>query len=334
MKEPDMGRIDRNGGCDKTLERRHIKQMLRHVEAYELVKAGMHKEHRNARDFYESNGLCRQNFLKYYRRYLEYNRNEEGLLPHRTGRKFKDLLKHEEEVSESIIRLREKAYNRHDIRYLLKKRLDIDISASTIYRLMVKFGLNKLNPRIKEETRRIIKMSAGELGHIDVHYVTKGTVKEYGGKIYIVGVIDSYSRICWLKPIKSIKSIDVSYATMEMLLLLRNRYGIEFKEILSDNGAEFSSRNNISGHPFERMLDFLEIKHRYTRPCTPKTNRKIERFWKTLEGELLDGETFKTFEEFEHYLRGYCVYYNEHRMHQGIDLKRPLEMLDQNVVNI
>jgi hypothetical protein len=53
-----------------------------------------------------------------------------------------------------------------------------------------------------------------------------------------------------------------------------------------------------------------------------------------LEGELLDGETFKAFEEFEHYLRGYCVYYNEHRMHQGIDLKRPLEMLDQNVVNI
>lgn len=130
-------------------------------------------------------------------------------------------------------------------------------------------------------------------------------------------------------PLMSIKSLDVSYATMEMLVILRNRYGIEFKEMMSDNGSEFSSRNNIEGHPFEKMLKFLSIKHIYTKPCTPKTNGKIERFWRTLEDELLSGETFETKEEFERHIQGYCLYYNEHRMHQGIDLKKPVEMVSQ-----
>ena len=73
----------------------------------------------------------------------------------------------------------------------MKDRLNIEISSSTIYRLMVKLGINRLNPQLKELKRRIIKMSAGELGHIDVHYVSKGTVKGFEKqKLYIVGIID------------------------------------------------------------------------------------------------------------------------------------------------
>jgi len=219
------------------------------------------------------------------------------------------------------------AYNKYDISLLLKKRNEINLSPSTVYRLMVKLGINKLNPQLKELKRRIIKMSSGELGHVDIHYVAKGTVKNLGSKkLYLLGIIDSYSRVCWMMPITSIKSIDVSYAAMELLVILRNRYGIEFKEMMSDNGSEFSSRNN-SAHPFEKMLQFLNIKHIYTKPCTPKTNGKIERFWRTLEEELLDGESFETLEEFEHHIKGYCLYYNEHRMHQGINLKKPMDMV-------
>ena len=103
----------------------------------------------------------------------------------------------------------------------------------------------------------------------------------------------------------SIKSLEVSFASLDILTLLKSRYGIEFKEILSDNGSEFSSRRGDKGHrPFEKLLQFLNITHRYTRPCRPQTNGKIERFWRTLEDELLSGETFDTLEEFRHYIRG------------------------------
>lgn len=325
-----MGRIDRSQGQDSTMEKRHIYQMLRHIDDYELVKKKEHPKHKTAQDFYDDKSLCKQNFLKYYRRYLNAGRDLSSLIPHKTGRKCRDIIKYEREVTESLKKFREKAYNRYDISLLLKRHQHIEVSASSIYRLMVKFGINKLNPHLKEQKRRIIKMSAGELGHIDVHYVTKGTVKELGNqKLYLVGLIDSYSRVCWVMPIRSVTSLEVSYTTMEMLVILRNRYGIEFKEIMSDNGAEFSSRSRFKGHPFEKMLDFLNINHIYTKPCTPKTNGKIERFWRTIEDELLGGEVFETMEEFDHYIRGYCLYYNEHRIHQGIHLKKPVDLAPQ-----
>ena len=37
-----MGRIDRSGGQDATMERRHIQQMLRHIDEYEQVKKKKH----------------------------------------------------------------------------------------------------------------------------------------------------------------------------------------------------------------------------------------------------------------------------------------------------
>ena len=180
---------------------------------------------------------------------------------------------------------------------------------------------------MKEEKRKIVKTKAGELGHIDLHYVTKGTVKEVGGKkLYIVGLIDDYSRLCWLEVVDSTASIDVMFASMDILFRFKERYEITFKEIMSDNGSEFSSKAN-KNHPFERMLSFYDIKHRYTRPYRPQTNGKIERFWKTLEDEILEGEVFDTLSEFKDYLLGYVLYYNETRMHQGINNKIPMEML-------
>jgi transposase InsO family protein len=328
--EQIMGRIDRSGGQDATMERRHIQQMLKHIDEYEKVKKKEHSEFKQAQEFYKAKGLVKQNFLKYYRRYMNGNRDINTLIPHKTGRKFKDSIEYAPEVIEKIKELRNKGYNRYDITSILKHRHEIDIPATSVYRLMVKLGINKLNLQIKLEGRRIIKETAGELGHIDIHYITKGTVKELGNqKLYLLGVIDSYSRICWLEPLTSIKSLDVSFTTLDMLMILKSRYGIEFKEILSDNGSEFSSKNNIENHPFEKMLAFLNIKHRYTKPCKPQTNGKIERLWKTIEHELLSGETFDTLDEFKHYIHGYSLYYNEHRMHQGIGLKIPQEMITE-----
>lgn len=287
-----MGRIDRSKGQDSTMERRHINVMLRHIDEYELVKQKIHPDLKTAQEFYDLHGICKQNFLKYYRRYLLSNRDIKALIPHKSGRKFKDALQYEPEIIEKIKAIRSKGYNKFDISLLLKKLDNIEIKPSSVYRLMRKLGLSRLNPCIKEEKRRIIKMFAGEMGHIDIHYVSKGTVKETGAKkLYIIGIIDDYSRVCWLEVIDSIKAMNVMFASLELLMRLKDRYNISFNEILSDNGSEFASKNNDE-HPFEKMLKFYDIKHRYTKPFSPQTNGKIERFWKTLEDELLSGEVF------------------------------------------
>ena len=50
----------------------------------------------------------------------------------------------------------------------------------------------------------------------------------------------------------------------------------------------------MAGHPMERMLLELGITHRYTRPYRPQTNGKVERFWRTLNEDLLEGTTFES----------------------------------------
>ena len=88
------------------------------------------------------------------------------------------------------------------------------------------------------------------------------------------------------------------FKTLKMINTLNVTYGLVFAEIMSDNGAEFASRNNREEHPFEAMLLELGIKHRYTRPYRPQTNGKVERFWRTLDDDVIEGATFDNLDHF------------------------------------
>jgi hypothetical protein len=105
--------------------------------------------------------------------------------------------------------------------------------------------------------------------------------------------------------------------------LLNITYGLVFCEILSDNGAEFAARNKPAEHPFEAMLLELGIKHRYTRPYRPQTNGKVERFWRTLDDDVIDGATFDNLDHFANELFEYLIYYNNHRPHQALAGQNP-----------
>ena len=69
------------------------------------------------------------------------------------------------------------------------------------------------------------------------------------------------------------------------------------------------------------------IKHRYTRPYRPQTNGKIERFWRTLNEDLLDETTFESVGELKQELVEYLLYDNTERPHQGLGGKSPLQTL-------
>ena len=116
---------------------------------------------------------------------------------------------------------------------------------------------------------------------------------------------------------------------------LADRYDIRFAEVLTDNGPEMGQKTSgkKNQHPFERMLMELGITHRYIRPYRPQTNGKVERFWRTLEEDLLHETTFDSKSHLQDELLQYIIYYNEHRPHQGIQGKTPLEM-NQNCLRI
>ena len=181
---------------------------------------------------------------------------------------------------------------------------------------------------MKRERRKIIKEKAGELGHIDCHYLPKGLIEGSSKGYYLVALIDSCTRIAWAEVVEDIKSLTVMFSVLRMLNLLNLRYAIKFTSVLTDNGAEFGSgvhASNKRTHPFERMLLELGIKHRYTQPYRPQTNGKIERFWRTVQEDLLEDMVFSSLEALQGELEQYILYYNELRGHQGLEGETPEE---------
>ena len=73
------------------------------------------------------------------------------------------------------------------------------------------------------------------------------------------------------------------------------------------------------------MLHELGIKHVYTPPYRPQPNGKVERFWRTVQEELLEAMVFPSLEAFQGELEQYIHYYNEVRGHQGLEGETPEE---------
>ena len=317
-----------------TIERNSIKYMINFVEGYELVKAKKHPDFTFARDYFAANNICFQNFYKFYSRFIASNRDPQKLLPTRRGPKpkYQDLPLADDSIAKLVLDYRSKGFDKYYISSCLKKinKQKTSCSASTVYRILKKFGESKLNKVIKEEQRKITRMHAGSLAHIDCHYLPKGIVKSNPtDRYFALGVIDDFSRIAWVEIMKSTKSLDATFAMMDAMLIMNQRYNIKFEEALTDNGSEFCSSNKSKdNHPFERLLTHFAIKHLRTKPYRPQTNGKIERFWRTFKDEVTEGAVFETIDELKDAVVGYNFYYNEHRPHQGIEGKKPLDMLD------
>jgi len=171
--------------------------------------------------------------------------------------------------------------------------------------------------------QKIIKQRAGELGHVDCHYLSKDLIANDSKRYYLVCVLDDATRLAWAEVVEDIKSLSVMFASLKIVNTLNHRYKVKFEEMISDNGPEFASRTKPNEHPFERMLLELGIKHRYTRPYRPQTNGKVERFWRTLNEDLIEFTNFESIEHFKNELEQYLMYYNHLRPHQGINGKTP-----------
>ncbi|RKR11648.1 transposase InsO family protein [Flavobacterium sp. 81] len=268
-------------------------------------------------------------FLKYYNRFKQSGKSID-LLPQKRGPKYKTR-RPLPFIEQKVIELREKGNNKYEIVSILRPKLGKHTpSYSGVYNILKRNKINRLTPKIKKNHQKIIKERMGQLGHIDCHYLSKSIIKGENKNRYLVCVIDDYSRIAWAELVSDITSLTVMFAALKCLNILSDHYEIKFEEILSDNGAEFGPKTSKvkNNHPFERMLMELGIVHRYTKPYRPQTNGKVERFWRTLEDDLLRDTDFDSHEELKEELLQYLYYYNHERPHQGIDGKKPIEMIN------
>jgi len=324
----------RNTTSDKTLRINYVKKFRFLIKEYKLVKEKKHPQFRFVSDFYKFHDTNRQTFLKYYNRFA-ISDNEFDLLPQKRGPKWKSR-RPLPYIENKTIELRKKGLNRYEIVSILKPKLkQFTPSPSGVYNISKRYNLNKLSTKMKEEKRKIIKHKAGDLAHIDCHYLDKNIVSGIKERLFLVAIIDDATRIVWVEIVPNIKSLTTMFATMRILNYFEQNHNIKFKELLSDNGAEFGRRNMKSPqeHPFERLLIETDIKHRYTRPYRPQTNGKIERFWKTIESDLLEDMVFDSIEHLSDELSQYVYYYNHQRPHQGINGDNPVSFFNNLSAN-
>ena len=312
-------RNSRNNTQDTTLERNYLQKWQFLIAEYEDVKAGRHAVFKRVGDFYNYHQTCSQTFRKYYNRYLQEGCNPQALLPQKRGPRWKSR-RTPPEIEAKALRYRELGNNRYEIAAILRERDNITLSPSTIYRICKRHGKGRITHSMVTEKRRIIKNKMGELGHIDLHQLSKDSFMEpLKTQPYVLAVIDSCSRLAWADVVESKKAVPVAFKALKVINTLHHRYGITFEEMLSDNGAEFASRTNVEGHAFEYMLMELDIKHRYTRPYRPQTNGKVERFNRTLVEEWAYAKIWTSDQQRANSLDGWLYGYNHHRHHTAIN---------------
>ncbi len=99
------------------------------------------------------------------------------------------------------------------------------------------------------------------------------------------------------------------------------RRGIRIARVMTDNGSAYRSR------VFGARLEAHALRHLRTRPYTPRTNGKAERFIRTLLTEWAYAQAFRTSLARAHALTHYLGYYNTARPHMGIHGQTPRQKL-------
>lgn len=147
-------------------------------------------------------------------------------------------------------------------------------SLSTIYRILVRHHLIDPVPRRRrrEDYRRWQRSRPMELWQMDI--VDDGTLAD-GTEIKIVTGVDDHSRYC---VIATVVPRATGRAVCLALVDALRRYGIP-DELLTDNGKQFTNRFGRGGETmFDRICRENGITHRLTKPRSPTTTGKVERF--------------------------------------------------------
>jgi transposase InsO family protein len=210
----------------------------------------------------------------------------------------------------------------------------LKLARSTVAAWLKRRGLGRL--KSLDETapvRRYQRQRPGELLHLDIkklarfervgHRITGNRLgKSQGGAGYdfFHVAIDDATRLAYVEVLPDERRTSTTGFLVRALRWFRAR-GVEVERVMTDNGSGYVARL------FRKVLRMLAIRHIRTRPYTPKTNGKAERFIQTLLREWAYAIPFRSADSRAADLPRWLAWYNQHRPHASLATRSPLQAL-------
>lgn len=198
--------------------------------------------------------------------------------------------------------------------------LSVSVSLSSVRRILWRSGVAKgrKNRVRRDNPRRPHPTKPGELVQTDtIHHVDPRT----GRRLYYYTVIDLFTRMTHVTLAPKLSPGLATQAVLEA----RDAWGIQIAMVQADNGPEY-------GRYFEQQMKRVNIQSRHSRLHRPNDNAHIERFNRTIQTECIGYYWQKSvplsYQQAK--LTAYLEYYNNKRVHLGIQMKTPASMLQRS----
>lgn len=176
---------------------------------------------------------------------------------------------------------------------------------------------------------RYERRQAGELLHLDIkklarfyrpgHRVTGCRIGQSDGAgwEFVHVAIDDFSRLAYAEVLPNERGATCA-AFMRRACAWFARQGIVIKALLTDNGTGYRS------HRFRGACQRLRLRHHRTRPYTPRTNGKAERFIQSMLREWAYARLYRSSLTRSNNLGRWIRYYNQERPHASLAYLPPI----------
>ena len=220
------------------------------------------------------------------------------------------------------------------------------VSKATVSRILRRLGLSRLRAlEPVEPVRRYERQHPGELIHIDIKKL--GRIDGVGHRItgdrrgqsnrrsrgqglgweFVHVCIDDASRIAFAQVMPDEKK-ESATAFLKAALAYYQSLGVTVARVMTDNGGCYKAFD------FRDACRDLGLKHIRTRPYTPKTNGKAERFIQSALREWAYATAFQHSDQRRSALPAWLHRYNWHRPHASLDKKTPISRLGLTENNV
>lgn len=239
-----------------------------------------------------------------------------GAIPTLSSRPHVSPLALSEEMVRAIISKRLERNRCGQVVHQALLQSGVSVSLSSVQRTIDRCGLTKKRSpwkRPHDYTLRPEPAFPGAFVEVDTIHLRH----PLGGLIYVYTLIDVHSRWAYAEVVKKIGVVP----SIRFFQKVLRKVPFPLIMVQSDNGSEFSIG-------FTHALKRYKVGHRHSRVRRSNDQAHVERFNRTVQEECLDHVTHgvKTFRKA---LREYLPYYNEERIHMGIQYQTPSQVMQR-----